>query len=179
MRAKMSVYASLAALALPGAVLAQEIQPVVVTNFPSLQAVTGEVKVTGLPAARLASDHEVVSPGSPEDVGSLTEGGVIDGTGFTSVVLSLAGEVKGNLTREGRIGALLVPDQPELLKALREEGVVALALSVEARVGPVPTVLFSSDQPVLRLGFPRYRVFYYNSTPRAADVKLWAYLTAR
>jgi hypothetical protein len=175
----VSLFGWLAGLALAGAAPAQDVQPVVVTNFPPVQAVTGEVKVTGILPAHLASDREVVSPGGPEDVGSLTEGGLIDGTGFTSVVLSLVGEVKGTLTREGRIGALLVPDQPELIKALREEGIVALALRVEARVGPQPTALFASDQPVLRLGFPRYRVFYYNSTPRAAEVKLWAYLTVR
>ena len=182
MRVKMSALALTATLALPVATAAQTVQPVVITNFPPVQTVAGKLAVTvsePIPATRLASDQEVVSPGTPDDPGSLTEGGVVDATGFTSVVLSLAGEVKGTLAREGRIGALLVPDQPELVKALREDGIVALALKVEARVGPLPVALFSSDQPALRLGFPRYRVFYYNTTPRAAEVKLWAYLSSR
>lgn len=179
MHTKIAVYASLAALALPGALVGQQPQEVVVLNFPAVQAVTGEVKVQGLPEARLESERAVVAPGRAENVGSLTEGGVIDCTGFGSVVLSLAGEVKGTLLSDGKIGALLIPDQPELLKAVREQGIVALALVVEARVGPATTELFASDQPAARLGFPRYRIFYYNSTPRAAEVKLWAYLTVR
>jgi hypothetical protein len=183
MRMKRSAFALAAALALPLPASAQEVtRAVVVTNFPPIQRVMGRVDVSvaePIPSAVLASKHEVVSPGSPQNPGSLTEGGVIEADGFTGVVLSLAGEMKGTLVREGRVGALLVPDQPELVKALRENGIVAFPLTVEARVVPAQTSLFTSDQPALRLAFPRYRVFFYNTTSYAAEVSLWVYLTTR
>jgi hypothetical protein len=181
MRIQSSALVFAACLLLPATARSQEVpRPVIITNLPDIQPVSGKVTVSEpVPSGRLRSDHAVVSPGTPQEVGSLTEGALIDVTGFTSVVLSLAGEVKGTVAREGRVGALLVPDEPELIRALREDGVVPFPLKVEARVLPTQQALFTSDQPALPVGFPRYRVFFYNTTPRATEVSLWVYMTTR
>ena len=38
---------------------------------------------------------------------------------------------------------------------------------------------FSTSFPNLIIGFPRYRVFVYNTTDRIATVNVFAYLTRR
>ena len=75
-----------------------------------------------------------------------------------------------------RLFALLVPDQPEVLGALRGAGVLQFPLSVEAPVAPSPSGIHQSAPTTVRLAFPRYRVFFYNTTPRTSEATLFSYL---
>lgn len=156
-----------------------EPQQVVVTNFPETQQITGTVVIERpLPTTRLVALKALVTPGGPTNVADLTEGGVLDGTGFASATLSLAVDVQGSLAGPGKVGAMLVPDQSDVLAALRTYGVVQFPLTVEAPVAPSVAGIHQSDSKSVRLGFPKYRVFFYNTSPRTSEVTLYVYLAS-
>ncbi len=151
--------------------------PVVVTNFPTVQSIAGTVAVgEPVPASRLVTFTEVVSPAGRDDVANLTDAGVLDATGFGSVVVSLAGESKGRLTAPGAVGLLLLPDEPRIAWSFETYARAQFGLLSEAPVAPSPQGIFESVQTRFELGFPRYRVFFFNETDRAAEVSGYLYL---
>jgi hypothetical protein len=155
-----------------------EAQAVVVTNFPETQPVSGTVTVERpVPTTRLVTTRALVSPGGPANVADLTEAAAaLEATGFAHATLSLAVDVQGTLAGPGTVGAMLIPDQPDVLAALRSHGVAQFPLTVEAPVGPSPSGIHQSSSLATRLAFPRYRVFFYNTTPRTSEVTLYVYL---
>ncbi|HEV8631843.1 MAG TPA: hypothetical protein VGV61_16125 [Thermoanaerobaculia bacterium] len=154
-----------------------EIQSVVVTNFPETQQVAGTVSVARpIPSTRLLTTKALVAPGGPADLDDLTDAGAIDVSGFAFATLSLAVTVQGTLAAPGKVGVLLVPDQPEVLAALRTPGVLQFSLSVEAPVAPSASGIHQSTPSTVRLAFPRYRVFFYNTTPRTSEATLYTYV---
>ena len=169
----------LAILAFPVAVGGQEAELVEVVNLPEIQTIVGTVEVEGpIVQTRLVSLSEaIVPPVPPEETTALVALGTLDVSGFSEVVLSLAGEVKSDFFAAGTVGALLVPDQPLASKAFDETGQLLFPLRLEAtadvnEIGPY----FSSRSPPIRVGFPRYRVYLFNTTDRAAEATLYAYL---
>ena len=152
-------------------------EPVVVTNFPEVQQITGRVVISEpIPQTRFETVKAVVAPASPADAAQWTEAGVIDTRGFTHLTLSLAGTLQGS-AQAGSIGVALVPDVPELLNALRTHGAAPFALRAEAETAMTPGGFFSSASTTLRIGFPRYRVFLYNATSKSAEAVVYAYLS--
>jgi hypothetical protein len=153
-------------------------EQVVVTNFPQVQQVSGKVAITEtVPQSRFETLKALVSPAALAQANDWTEAGALDTRGFTHLTVSLAGNLQGS-AQAGSIGVLLVPDVPEVLTALRTHGIAPLAARVEA---PVSATLaggfFSSETTTVRIGFPRYRVFLYNTTSRTAEAAGYAYLT--
>lgn len=150
---------------------------VTVTNFPPLQKIAGEVRVVApVPSTRLEVLRAQVAPSGANDTNDWTDAGTLDTAGFAWVTLNLGGYVQGRLATSGTVAAVLIPEQPDTLAALRESGVRQFPLVVTARVAPTDAALFQSEQTSLRLGFPRYRVYLYNATPRTAQAVLYAYL---
>jgi hypothetical protein len=150
--------------------------PVAVTNFPTVQPVSGRVTVTDpIPQTRFETRKALVPTAALADANHWTEAGAIDCAGFTFVTLSLGGGLKG-AGQAGSVGVVLLPDVPDVLEALRTYGVPQFPLSVEAAVPPTPSGLFSSESKTFRLAFPRYRVFLYNSTQRTAEATVYALL---
>ena len=88
-------------------------------------------------------------------------------------------QLGGRLGRHPRLGmelpGILKPEQ--VLEVLRLEGSYLFPLEVEAMVVPSAGPAFWSQQPHYRLGFPRYRVFFYNEGDLSVEVSLYAYLT--
>lgn len=158
---------------------AQDLDRVIVTNFPDVQRVSGSVRVGApIPQSELVRRLEVIVPSVDRAATTqLVEAESIEAAGFTHAVLSLRGEVQGNLTREGTAGALLIPDQEPVLRALLEEGRIDFPLEVQAAVTRATRGYFASDQPRYALGFPRYRVFLYNTSDRSVEADLYVYLT--
>lgn len=153
---------------------------VLVTNFPEVQRVDGSVTVPEpVPQSALFRRRDVVVP--PIDRSATTqlvEAGTLDAAGFTHAVLSVRGEVQGNLLQEGVVGLVLVPDEEPIVRAFLEEGRFEFALEVETRVLRTERGYFASDQPRLALGFPRYRVYLYNSSDRSVEADVYVYLTS-
>ena len=157
----------------------KEIQEVFVANFPETQKIEGSVKVeTPIPQAQLASVREVlVPPVGPQDTNRLVLGGTITTDGFSTVVLSLAGSVRGDVTKAGTVGAILVPDEEGILKVLDERGLVQFPIEVRAPGVSAATPYFTSTPMRTTVAFPKYRVLLYNTTDKSVSVTLYAYLT--
>ncbi len=96
-------------------------------------------------------------------------------SGFTSLVLSLHGQIRGNVTVPGVVGAILIPDEEPILQAL-SEGEILLPLEIQAEVTDDATTYFSASNPYLAIAFPRYRIFLYNSTDQSAAANVCVYL---
>jgi hypothetical protein len=152
-------------------------ESVFVTNFPDLQQIGGSVAVPKpIPHTRFESIEGLVSPGPLTEPSSYSEVGRLDSSGFATVTLGLTGDVQGQLVGSAPVGALLLPDVPEIVSNFRTHGIAQLELRVEVAVSPSHTGVFQSEPVSLALGFPRYRVFLYNGTTRTSEVTLYAYL---
>lgn len=166
-------------LALPLDAVTQEIQHVLVTNFPPVQSVEGTVTI-GAPvplAAQRAARQIVVPPVGRTQTTRLVSAGVLETDGFPSVVLSLYGETKGAVGRSGSVGAILVPDETGIVTAFDEQGLTHFALETVAPAVSGVTPLFASNQTRYTIGFGRYRILLFNETDRTVTVDLVAYLT--
>jgi hypothetical protein len=158
---------------------AAEPERVIVTNFPERQEVTGSVSVAEpIPQSELVRRVDVIVPSvAREDTTQLTDAGTLDASGFTHVVIGLRGEVQGNLGRDGVVGVVLVPEEEPVLRALREEGRYDFAREVRAEVIRTDRGYFASRQRRYLLGFPRYRIFLWNTADRSVSADVYAYLT--
>ena len=86
---------------------------VFVTNLANPQPVKGTVEVGGTirHGRSVAMPDATVSPAGREEVNLLTDGGFIDTDGFTPLVLSIQGQIKGRPARDGAIGVILLPEE--------------------------------------------------------------------
>ena len=168
----------LAFLAPQGRALPQEVQRVLVSNFPDLQKINGTVTVDGTVRHALLQrfPETLVQPVEPSNTRRLVPGGTLVTDGFTSVALSLGGQLKLRASRPGRIGALLIPEEETVLRAFEEDGRLLFPLEVRADSDMAAPPYFASTQGPLPVAFPRYRIFYYNTSDRTAAVDLYAYL---
>ena len=157
----------------------QEVSFVRVTNFPPVQEINGAVEIEGpIRLAQLVSLREITLPQVRSDETTRwVDAGVIETSGFPSVVLSLNGEVKGELLKSASITAVLIPTEESVATAFDEEGVVQFGLDVSA-IGEIGTrPYFASDQPRYTVAFDAYRVYLYNETTKTVTANLFAYLT--
>ncbi len=167
-------------LFLAGAGSGDDIQKVHVTNFPPLQQVAGTVSVDGTirHAVPLHFKEIVVPPVNPGDVSRLISAGTLEADGFTSVVLALNGQSRGKIPlKSGIVGAILVPDEEPIQRIFLEEGIPQFPIEIKtaALTGVSPYVASALEQS--RVGFPRYRIWLYNTSDRTVSANLYAYLT--
>ncbi len=150
---------------------------VFVVNFPDVQKIAGKVSADEpIPhSAMVRLGERIVAPVARSETGALVAGGVVEAAGFREAVLSLVGTVQGELGARGSIGAVLVPEEEAILQALDEAGLIQLGLDVVAAITPAESYFAQSQ--AAQFAFPRYRVYFYNTTDRAVSVRLYAYLT--
>lgn len=155
-----------------------ETESVLVTNFPKVQSISGTVEMDKpAPTTRLARISEaVVAPADPEDAINLVSAGTLEAAGFRTAVLSLAGQIKSNYPGSGSIGALLVPNTAFFKRVFEEDGEALLAIRIEASVDSEIGSYFAITVPLQHLAFPSYKVYFFNTTERPANVNLYAYL---
>ena len=163
----------------PGRVIAQELQSVFVTNFPKVFSISGTVSVDGpVKQAKLAALHEVVVPPvNPKETTRLIQGGVVESDGFTAMVLSLQGQIKGEVYRAGTVGVFLLPDEEPIVHAFEEKGLMQFATEVNAAGVSAGSPYFASSSNRSQVAFPRYRTYFYNTSDKTVTVNLYAYLT--
>ncbi len=157
---------------------AQEIERVEVVNLPSVQAVEGGVEITA-PAphsALVKRERTVVSPGREASPGDHVYLGNLDSGGFTRVVLSVHGRLGDQTVNPGTVGLLLIPDEDDLVRAFLEEGLRFFVIEARAQIAESASVHFIAPQVEAALGFPRYRVYAWNSTDHSAEIDMYAYL---
>ncbi len=169
---------SLAALMPAGAASRDEPQAVIVTNFPDPQRIEGSVSIEGVvrrAVLETVRDVDVV-PVAPSETTRLVPAGFLTTDGFPEVVLSLAVTTKGVTGRAGEVGAILLPDDEAIVQVMEEKRLFQFPLEVKVEA-PARAPHLASGSPRLNVGFPRYRVFFYNTTDRTVTVTLYAYLT--
>ena len=156
----------------------RQIQQVLVENFPELQKIDGTVTVKApVPHSKMIRQlGVVVPPVARHDTTDLIEGIEVPAAGFTGIVLSLQGIVKGTINQAGNVGAVLVPVEDAIQQSFQSEGQIQLPLEVTSVLARREIETFST-QSSLTVGFPLYKVYYYNSTDKAVEVNLYAYLT--
>ena len=162
-----------------GVALSQEIQSVLVTNFPEVFNVAGIVGIEGTVShGRFVAIRDItVPPVNPKDSVRLIQGGTVQTDGFTSMVLGLQGQIKGEVYRPGTVGVFLLPDEPAVVKAFEEKGVMPFVTEVSVQGVSAASPYFSSNSSPALVGFPRYRTFFYNTSDKTVTVNLYAYLT--
>lgn len=151
---------------------------VVVTNLPAVQQIEGNVSVVGTIRHAVTGRRVnlIVPPVDRNATADLVELEPIDTDGFTAVTLSLHGQVRGRVLRAGSVGAILVPDETSVLEALNQRGIFTFPLEVASTLANKEETDFSVEKR-FPLGFPRYRIYLYNSTDRTVDAHLYLYLT--
>ena len=156
-----------------------EIQRTFVTNFPQTQQVAGVVSIDGVTRhASMQRLKEVqVPPVAPKETTRLIQAGTLATDGFTAIVLGLSGQTRARTVRSGTVGALLIPDEEAVTRAFEEEGLMHFPIEIKSSPVTGGSLSFASAQERHTLGFPRYRVFLYNTTDKTATVNLYAYLT--
>ncbi len=167
-------------LASAGSAGGEGVQQVMVTNFPALQRVEGDVRVRQpvALAAQFVRRKATVLPSRPTQARELTDGGEFDAQNFSRIVVSLAGAATSRIVAPGSVGALLVPDDPDILSTWQETGVAQLAVRIEAAVTPSEAGLFEAAPVEFRPAFPSYRVFFYDTLQGSVELRFHAYLTS-
>ena len=162
-----------------GTALSQEVQTVFVSNFPKVWHVTGAVSIDGpVSHGRFAPLRDVtVPPVSPKETVRLIQGGILESDGFTSMVLGLQGQIKGEVYRPGTVGVFLLPDEESIVKVFEEKGLMQFVSEVNAPGVSAASPYFTSTANRIQVAFPRYRTYFYNTSDKTVTVSLFAYLT--
>lgn len=113
------------------------------------------------------------------DVTQLIDAGSIETDGFTDLVFSFGGEFKEGVPSSGTLGAILLPDEELVDYLLRNEGHFVFPIEVKFDVAGLASHVFLSQQQTATIGFPRYRIYFYNGTNSAASVSLYVYRIRR
>ena len=116
--------AALAGLGSAGYVGYQELSRSFVVNLKDPHPIEGTVNVEApIPHSATQSLFDVVvAPASRDEPSLWTEAGILETDGFSSVVLSLHGQFRGNPSGPGAVGLVLVPEEENILRALGEGG---------------------------------------------------------
>jgi len=159
--------------------LSQSVRQVFVTNFPSVQQVSGELALDGpVLLSRSTGFRDItVPPISRHETTRMVEAGVLTVEGFPRLVLSLHGVVKGDVGRTGAVGAILIPDEPTIEEAFREQGILHFYLETVSGEIVSGSPYFASPQQNAQVAFPSYRVLLYNTTDKTVSANLFVYLT--
>ena len=171
--------AALIVALVPVSAIADDVQSVFVTNFPKTFAVRGSISVDGpVKHAKSTTLREItIPPVSPKDTVRLIQGGTVESDGYTNMLLSLQGQIKGEVYRSGTVGVFLLPDEESVVKVFEEKGVMQFPVEVAASGVSAASPYFASPQGRAPIGFPRYRTYFYNTTDKTVTVNLYAYLT--
>ena len=156
---------------------AQDEARTLVVNLGSPHPISGQVSINGpiQHAAMVRIEDVIVPPALREEAATWTLAGEVATEGFTSMNLSLQGQMRGTVSGGGLIGVILVPDEEPMVQAL-SEGIVQLFLEATAPVS-VGADHFDSSAPWLPIAFPKYKVYLYNTTEHGASTNLFFYLT--
>jgi len=142
---------------------------------PWLQADNQREQITGF-ASLVGFRGIVVTPVGREQTNLLIEGGTIETDGFTGLVINIAGQVEGAGTNKGVIGAVLIPDQSPYDYAFKTLGLLPAIMEITVPLESGQQY-FISKQARFDVGFPRYRVFFYNTSDITVRLSFFAYRT--
>jgi len=166
-----SIFALLIA---PSHALSAEIT-VQVENWPETHKVKGSVSVDG-PVSHTKFERReaiVVPPSRRAEPAEMAHAGWIESDGFTTITLSLQGEVKGGSAGTGTVGVLLIPDEEPIVRAFREARRLQFAIECVSHLKSGDPIFFNAEQVQQRLTFPRYKIFLYNTMSKTVEANLF------
>jgi hypothetical protein len=144
----------------------------VLASAPVARAQNGSFEYEGA----LAAVRQVTVPSVPRsETSQLVDAGVFDCDGYRSVVLNLAGEIKDKVPKPGKIGAILVPEVEPFVQAFRQLGLLPVTIEIDVKLEPGGGAYYMAEPKRADLGFPRYRVLFYNETGAAVTASFFAY----
>ena len=147
---------------------------VVLASSPA-QAQSGQVESIDGSSAFLGVRGVVVAPVDRSQPATLVDGGTLDTDGYSRVSLNFAGRASAEPGfRGGAVGAILVPDVEPFITAFRTMGILPSAIEISASADRASGT-FMAKQVSFDVGFPRYRVLFFNSTTQSATVHFFAY----
>jgi hypothetical protein len=150
-----------------------------VDNLPETLQIKGAVSVDG-PVSHVQfvkKEAIVVPPSRRAEPSEMAHAGSIESNGFTTITLSLQGEVKGGSSGAGTVGVLLIPDEEPIVRAFREARRLQFAIECVANLKSGDSIFFNADQVHQRLTFPRYKVFLYNTSSKTVESNLFMTFT--
>ena len=150
-----------------------------VENLPETQQIRGSVSIDG-PVSHvqfMKKEAIVVPPSRRAEPSEMAHAGSIESNGFTTITLSLQGEVKGGSAGAGTVGVLLIPDEEPIVRAFRESRRLQFAIECVSNLKSGDSIFFNADQVNQRLTFPRYKVFLYNTTNKTVESNLFMTFT--
>jgi hypothetical protein len=118
----------------------------------------------------------VVGTVDRSQTGMLIVGGAIDTDGYTNLVVNIAGEIEASNSKPGILGAVLIPDVAPYDYAFKTLGLLPASLEVTTPI-EVGQKYFISKQVKFDIGFPRYRVVFYNTSDATARLSFFGYRT--
>jgi hypothetical protein len=128
------------------------------------------------PQAGLTAFENVAVPMADRiDVSRLVDAGVVSIEGARGVVVTVAGELRGRASHEGKIGVLLVPDLPFFTDLYRNRSVLLSAAEFAANVASGDSGFFTSKSKYAEAGFSRYRVLVFNTTGAPVSANIYLY----
>ena len=155
-----------------------DVTSVRVMNFPSVQPIHGTVVLDApTPHAILVQRENVqVPPIKRSEITNLVNAGTIQTEGYTYAILSLQGEMKSQFWEAGTVGAMLVPEEGPVQRAMRDGQRIQFPMEVSTRIEAGDSTYWNAEQVRLNVGFGTYRVYFYNSTSKGAEANLYVYL---
>ena len=150
-----------------------------VDNLPETQQVRGSVSVDN-PISHvkfMKKEAIVVPPARRAEASDMAHAGTVEAEGFTSITLSLQGEIKSGSASAGSIGVLLIPDEDPILRAFRGAKHLQYAIECVSNLKSGDPAYFSAEQVQQRMSFPRYRIYLYNTTSKTVEANLDLTLT--
>lgn len=164
----------IALLIAPSLALSAELT-VHVDNLPETQYVKGTVSVDG-PISHvkfIRKEAILVSPSRRAEPSEMAHAGQIESDGFTTITLSLQGEVKGGSAGTGTVGVLLIPDEEPIVRAFREARRLQFSIECVSQLKSGDPIFFNAEQVQQRLTFPRYKIFLYNTMSKTVEANLF------
>jgi hypothetical protein len=174
----LTVMAPLVLVLLSTFSLAAEPLDVKVKNFPETQRVKGSVSIDGIVSHGRSQKFEglVVPSSRRNELSEIVFAGSVDTEGFTTVSISLQGEVKSSNFTAGSVGVMLVPDEEPIMRIFREGKQVQLPIETAIPLAAGASEYFSRQELPQRVAFPRYRVYLFNTLNRTTEANVYLYL---
>lgn len=147
-----------------------------VNNFPDVQQIKGSVSVEG--TTKFLKKEDIVVPTSQRgDLSEMVYAGTVETDGFTSLLISLQGEIRSDVFSSGTIGVLLIPDEKSILRTLREAKRIQFPIECKVQAKSGDPVYFEAEQTQQRIAFSRYKMYVYNTANRSVEANVYLYLS--
>ncbi len=147
-----------------------------VNNFPDVQQVRGSVSVEGM-TKYITKENLVVPTSQRAEVSEMVYAGTIETDGFTSLLISMQGEMRSDVFSSGTVGVLLIPDEKSILRTLREAKRIQFPIECKVPMKSGDSIYFESEQVQQRIAFSRYKMYMYNTASKSVEANVYLYLS--